>query len=119
MQAPGNHESDDAVNSGGARSAGPGADPNVTVGEEVGDVVADRPDDEDHDLLTFGEAGARLVEEVVKMERTIERLRAGGADDDVVERAERRLTTLRAARERNRAPSLDDLKQSGFFGGTS
>ena len=80
------------------------------------DVVVDRPDDEDHDLLTFGEAGARLEEEVIKQRRTLERLRAGGADDATIAGAERRLDALERARNRNRPPTLDDLRSSGFFG---
>lgn len=100
---PAHHESDASVNSGAADSSDD-------------DVMIDRPDDEDHDLLTFGEAGARLEEEVIKQERTIERLRRGNADDATIAGAERRLETLQRARSRNRAPSLDDLKSSGFFG---
>lgn len=80
------------------------------------DVVVDRPEDEDHDLLTFGEAGARLEEEVEKQRRTVERLREGGAEQSVLDRAQRRLETLQHARERNSPPSLDGLRSSGFFG---
>ena len=80
------------------------------------DVQVDRPDDEDHDLLTFGEAGARLEEEVIKQERLLERLREGGADDATVAGANARLESLRRAKARNSPPSLDDLKSSGFFG---
>lgn len=80
------------------------------------DVMVDRPDDEDHDLLTFGEAGARLEEEVIKQRRTLERLRSGGADQSTLDGAQRRLDALEHARERNSPPTLDDLKSTGFFG---
>lgn len=86
-------------------------------GEDVvDDVVVARPDDEDHDLLTFGEAGARLEEEVIRQQRVVDRLRQGRADDEVIAGAERRLAALRSAADRNRPPSLGDLKSSGFFG---
>ena len=78
--------------------------------------MVERPDDEDHDLLTFGEAGARLEEEVIKQERIIERLRLGNADEATIAGAQRRLDALERARTRNSPPSLDDLKSSGFFG---
>jgi hypothetical protein len=79
-------------------------------------VIVERPDDEDHDLLTFGEAGARLTEEVIKQQRVIERLREGGASEEILAGARRRLDALERARSRNSPPSLDELKSSGFFG---
>jgi len=100
---PVDHESDVSVNA----AAGVGADDDVLVA---------RPDDEDHDLLTFGEAGARLSEEVMKQQRIIQRLREEGASDEIVAGAESRLVALERARSRNSPPSLDDLKSSGFFG---
>lgn len=93
-----NHESDGSVNSG----------------DDV--PLAERPDDDDHDLLTFGEAGARLIEEVARQERRVAALRESGASDDAVTSAERRLAALRAAQQRNRQPTLDELRTSGFFG---
>ncbi len=97
------------------------SDISVNTGRQLGadddaDVMVDRPDDEDHDLLTFGEAGARLEEEVIKQRRTLERLHEGGADRSTIDGAERRLDELERARARNRPPTLDDLKSSGFFG---
>jgi hypothetical protein len=100
-----NHESDEAVNAGS--EAG--------IGQQV-DQVIERQDDDDYDLLTYGEAGARLTEEVVKQRDVIRQLGAGGAPADMVERAEQRLSMLRAAVERNRKPSLDEMRRSGFFG---
>lgn len=108
MSAPGeaHHESDAGVNSEPAVIGDDGAD----------HVLVERTDDEDHDLLTFGEAGARLREEVIKQERVIARLEDGGATDDVLAGARRRLDALLRASERNKAPSIDELKSSGFFG---
>jgi hypothetical protein len=100
---PADHESDVSVNSGSG----------VGSGE---DVIVERPDDEDHDLLTFGEAGARLSEEVIKQQRIIERLREGDASNEILAAAQGRLDALERARARNSPPSLDDLKSSGFFG---
>lgn len=80
------------------------------------DVSAERPGDDDHDLLTFGEAGARLIEEVARQERRLAALRASGAPGEQVAAAEARLAELRDAQERNRKPTLDELRRSGFFG---
>jgi hypothetical protein len=74
-----------------------------------------RPDDDDYDLLTFGEAGARLVEEVRKQERRIAELTATSATPTEVTAAKARLDALLAAQVRNRKPSLEQLKASGFF----
>lgn len=106
-QNPAEHASDTSVNT----SHDSGAADNLDV-----DVMVDRPDDEDHDLLTFGEAGARLEEEVIKQRRTIERLHQGHADRATIEGAEQRLEALERARARNRPPTLDNLRSSGFFG---
>ncbi len=106
-QNPAHHESDVPVNTDG---------PAVMGADGADEVMVERTDEEDHDLLTFGEAGARLSEEVIKQERVIERLRLGGATEDVIAGATSRLDALRLAAERNRPPSLDNLKSSGFFG---
>jgi hypothetical protein len=108
---PAEHESDDSVNTGRPFDAAVAADVDADAG-----VIVQRPDDEDHDLLTFGEAGARLEEEVIKQRRVLERLREGGADRATIEGAQRRLDALERARARNLPPSLDNLKASGFFG---
>lgn len=106
-QDPPHHESDACVNS--QESA-------VVSDDGADDVHVSRIDKEDHDLLTFGEAGARLLEEVIKQERVVLRLQEGHADAEVVAGAERRLESLKKAASRNSAPTIDDLKSSGFFG---
>lgn len=83
---------------------------------QADDDLEQRPDDDDYDLLTFGEAGARLVEEVRRQQRRIQQLTASGADDATLEKANTRLAMLEAAQIRNRKPSIDDLRSSGFFG---
>ena len=97
---PAQHESDDPVN----------------TADDDDDVVVGRPDDDDYDLLTFGEAGARLTEEVVKLERRIDAMRRADAPADQLAAAERRLGVLREAAERNRKPTIEQLRASGFFG---
>ena len=77
--------------------------------------MAERPAEEDQDLLTCGEAAARLTEEGAKQRGGVERLRAQGVPAEVVEQAEARLTALREATVRNRKPSIDELRASGFF----
>ena len=52
----------------------------------------ERPDDDDHDLLTYGEAAARLQEEIEWQEQHLARLRADGAPG--VEEAQKRLSEL-------------------------
>jgi hypothetical protein len=108
---PAHHESDDHVNTGAER---------VPDGDDLGhedDVpLADRPDDDDHDLLTFGEAGARLIEEVAKQERRVARLERDGATDDAIAAAKERLEVLLTAQSRNRQPTHEELRESGFFG---
>lgn len=108
---PAQHESDDSVNTL-RDSAGEGA------ASERGDddIVVDRPDDDDYDLLTFGEAGARLAEEVTKQQRRVDQLRSAGATDEQIAGAEQRLAVLQQAQERNRKPSTEELRASGFFG---
>lgn len=104
--APGNHGPDTSVNQSAPAPA-------TTDGR---DVVAGRPADDDHDLLTFGEAGARLAEEIERQERHLAALREARADEGQIGAADRRLEALRRASARNRKPSLEELRRSGFFG---
>ena len=52
-----------------AEDGTPGPDP----------TVAARPEDDDHDLLTYGEAGARLVETIASERQRLDDLRATAA----------------------------------------
>ncbi len=83
---------------------------------DLPDDLEQRPEDDDYDLLTFGEAGARLVEEVRRQERLIAELMSAGGSSADVAAARARLDALLAAQVRNRKPSMEELKSSGFFG---
>ncbi|MBE1552077.1 hypothetical protein GGC64_006164 [Mycobacterium sp. OAS707] len=84
----------------------------------------DRPDDgparekideDDHDLLTFGEAGERLRLEVAAAANEVERLQQSGSADDL-DKARARLQALRSAAARNRAQPINDANFEKFFG---
>ena len=74
----------------------------------------ERPDDDDHDLLTYGEAGARLHEEIESQQQHLARLQAAGAPG--VEEAEKRLKLLLGAAERNARQPINDENFERFFG---
>jgi hypothetical protein len=73
----------------------------------MGDDEVERPDDDDYDLLTFGEAGARLQQEVNKERRRLQELeeRARSAPSDelatAVAAVRARLDALQEAQVRN------------------
>lgn len=72
-------------------------------------------DDDDHDLLTFGEAGERLRIEVAAAQREVTRLQQDGPAD-ALEKAESRLDALRSAAARNSAQPINDANFEKFFG---
>ncbi|WP_166908122.1 acyl-CoA synthetase [Mycobacterium sp. DL440] len=74
-----------------------------------------RVDEDDHDLLTFGEAGERLRIEIVTAAANLDRLRLSGSQADV-EKAGARLAALRAAVKRNSAQPINDANFEKFFG---
>jgi hypothetical protein len=74
-----------------------------------------RPEDDDYDLLTFGEAGARLVEEIRRQEQRIVELTESTASEADLTKAQHRLELLQAAQIRNKKPTLEELRNSGFF----
>jgi hypothetical protein len=67
----------------------------------------ERPEDDDYDLLTFGEAGARLQEEVNRERRRLRELEdrsAGGPSDELatqIASVRTRLDALQEAQIRN------------------
>ena len=73
-----------------------------------------RDDEEDHDLLTFGEAGARLHEELIAQQRHVDRLRAEDAPEEL-DQALARLQALRDAARRNERQPITDAHFEGFF----
>jgi len=72
-------------------------------------------DDDDHDLLTFGEAGERLRVEIAAAGEAVARLRDSG-DTAGLARALARLAALRAAADRNSAQPINDANFEKFFG---
>jgi hypothetical protein len=73
-----------------------------------------REEEEDYDLLTYGEAGVRLHEEIQAQTRRVEELRAAGGEE--FERAAVRLAALEEAAERNRRQPINDSNFETFFG---
>ena len=71
--------------------------------------------DDDHDLLTFGEAGERLRIEVAVAAEDVERLAQSGSAVEL-EKARARLTALRSAAARNSAQPINDANFEKFFG---
>jgi hypothetical protein len=72
-------------------------------------------DEDDHDLLTFGEAGERLRIEVTAAQATVDALAAAGPSDEL-EKAQSRLAALRSAAQCNAAQPINDANFEKFFG---
>lgn len=75
----------------------------------------EKVDEDDHDLLTFGEAGERLRIEIATAAMALEELRHAGSPAEV-EKAGVRLEALRAAAKRNSAQPINDANFEKFFG---
>ncbi|CDO31185.1 hypothetical protein [Mycolicibacterium porcinum] len=75
----------------------------------------EKVDEDDHDLLTFGEAGERLRIEIAMAAATLEGLRQTASPTDL-EKAGARLDALRAAAKRNSAQPINDANFEKFFG---
>jgi hypothetical protein len=71
---------------------------------------------EDLDLLTFGEARARLAEEIDAERNRLAALRAAAADDSLVAASQARLEALSSGLERNRAGRITPENAAEFFG---
>ncbi|SHN18433.1 acyl-CoA synthase [Cryptosporangium aurantiacum] len=79
--------------------------------------AVERPEEDDYDLLTFGEAGARLEIEIRSMRRTVAELeRAGSVDEAALASARARLAALEEGQQRNRAQPINDENFQRFFG---
>jgi hypothetical protein len=77
----------------------------------------DRPDEDDHDLLTFGEAGARLHSEVEAMRERLRALtEADPVDGPALAAARARLAALEEGYRRNTAQAINDENFERFFG---
>jgi hypothetical protein len=79
------------------------------------DAGRDQIDEDDHDLLTFGEAGERLRLEIAATAREVGRLRQSGPVE-TLEKAQARLEALRSAAARNTAQPINDANFEKFFG---
>jgi hypothetical protein len=75
----------------------------------------DKVDEDDHDLLTFGEAGERLRLEIDAAARQLDSLQQSGPVE-AVEKAQARLDALRSAAARNSAQPINDANFEKFFG---
>lgn len=71
---------------------------------------------EDFDLLTFGEARARLAEEIDAERDRLAALRAAGAAESLVAAGEARIEALSAALQRNGARRITADNAAEFFG---
>ncbi|OBH61952.1 acyl-CoA synthetase [Mycobacterium intracellulare] len=79
------------------------------------DAGRDKVDEDDHDLLTFGEAGERLRIEIAEAAREVQRLAQSGPVK-TLEKAQARLEALRSAATRNSAQPINDANFEKFFG---
>jgi hypothetical protein len=71
---------------------------------------------DDFDLLTFGEARARLAEEIDAERNRLTALRAADADESLAAASQARLEALSAALQRNRAGRITPENAAEFFG---
>jgi hypothetical protein len=90
------------------------------MAEDRDENVLAREDEDDYDLLTYGEAGARVTEEIAAEKARLadweSRLAAG--EDVAAQRdhSARRLELLRDAARRNARPPITDENFERFFG---
>jgi hypothetical protein len=83
--------------------------------EPTDDSSREKADEDDHDLLTFGEAGERLRLEIAAAAQEVSRLRQAGPGDEL-DKAAARLEALRSAAARNSAQPINDANFEKFFG---
>ncbi|WP_094294171.1 acyl-CoA synthetase [Mycobacterium neumannii] len=82
---------------------------------EGSDAARTRMDEDDHDLLTFGEVGERLRIEMASARAAVAELESGG-DADALRQAHARLAALESAAKRNSAGRINDANFEKFFG---
>ncbi|WP_261569584.1 acyl-CoA synthase [Frankia gtarii] len=79
--------------------------------------VPQREDEDDQDLLTYGEVAVRLAEEIEAQSALVTELEgAEPADAERVGRERTRLAALRDAQERNQRRPINDENFERFFG---
>jgi hypothetical protein len=86
-----------------------------TTDRPADDSGRDKLDEDDHDLLTFGEAGERLRIETAAAAREVQRISQSGPVEEL-EKAQARLDALRSAAARNSAQPINDANFEKFFG---
>jgi hypothetical protein len=90
----------------------PGDDAKLERPEDV-----ERPEDDDHDLLTFGEAGARLEIEIRTLRARLRELEnEQPRDEAAITATADRLAAFEEGAERNRAQPINDENFEKFFG---
>lgn len=75
-----------------------------------------KTDEDDHDLLTFGEVGERLRLEIAAATDDVERLLTHGNRPEELRKAGARLAALQLAASRNAAQPINDANFEKFFG---
>lgn len=92
----------------------------MTSSPEDPEVVLAREDEDDYDLLTYGEVGARVTQEIADLKARIAELERLGADapggDEQLGAATKRLGLLRDAADRNRRQPINQENFEKFFG---
>lgn len=83
--------------------------------QPTGAEARERLDDDDHDLLTFREAGERLRIEIARTQSELDAMTAD-CDAETLGSARNRLAALVAARRRNSAHAINDANFEQFFG---
>lgn len=92
----------------------------MTIGPDHAEVVLEREDEDDYDLLTYGEVGARVTQGIADSKARVAELEqshpsvAGVAER--LEVARRRLALLRDAADRNRRQPITQENFEKFFG---
>ena len=76
-----------------------------------------RPEgDDDYDLLTYGEAGARLTEEIRRQNRVLADLESSGAAAAEITAVRNRIEDLKAAAKRQQEAAAERADFTKFFG---
>jgi len=83
---------------------------------ETGKPHRRKRDEDDHDLLTFGEAGQRLRLEIRAAQARVAEIEAAGRHAADLREARARLSALREAAQRNSAQPINDDNFENFFG---
>ena len=89
--------------------------PDKETSPQVLPAERDKLDEDDHDLLTFNEAGERLRIEIAEARALIKKLEAS-EDPAALSRARARLDALLEATDRNTAQPINDANFERFFG---